>query len=240
MKQRLPYREGNLVVIYDAHIVENHYRRNRLQKKAGYLFLTLFFLSTTFLIWPVITAKNFHHKIQITDSAITLKSPAPEEINNFNLSNWLSQRGIISIPDNNFSLIISKININTKVIPSVDLADKDATQKALKEGVVQAKDSSYPGQPGTISIFGHSTNSLWNIKLYNAIFYSLKDIEEGDEIIIIYKDNPFIYRVKEKKIVGANDLRYLISLWGEEKLILSTCWPPGTTWKRLLIIAIRT
>jgi len=240
MKQRLPYREGNLVVIYDAHIVENHYRRNRLQKKAGYLFLTLFFLSTTFLIWPVITAKNFHHKIQITDSAITSKSSAPEEINNFNLSNWLSQKGIISIPDNNFSLIISKININTKVIPSVDLADKDATQKALKEGVVQAKDSSYPGQPGTISIFGHSTNSLWNIKLYNAIFYSLKDIEEGDEIIIIYKDNPFIYRVKEKKIVGADDLRYLISLWGEEKLILSTCWPPGTTWKRLLIIAIRT
>ena len=192
------------------------------------------------MIWPVITAKNFHHKIQITDSAITSKSPAPEEINNFNLSNWLSQKGIISIPDNNFSLIISKININTKVIPSVDLADKDATQKALKEGVVQAKDSSYPGQPGTISIFGHSTNSLWNIKLYNAIFYSLKDIEEGDEIIIIYKDNPFIYRVKEKKIVGADDLRYLISLWGEEKLILSTCWPPGTTWKRLLIIAIRT
>ena len=238
--QQLPYREGNLVVIYDAHIVENHHRRNKLQKKAGYLFLTLFFLSTTFLVWPVIAAKNFHHKIQITDSAITSKSPAPEKTNSFDLSNWLSQRGIVSIPDNNFSLIIPQININTKVIPSVDLADQGAVKEALKTGVVQARDSSSPGQPGTISIFGHSTNSLWNIKLYNAIFYSLKEVKKGDEIIIIYKGKPFIYQVEKKEIVSADDLQYLVNPWGEEKLMLFTCWPPGTTWKRLLIIAIRT
>ena len=154
---------------------------------------------------------------------------------------WASnKKGITSIPDNNFSLIIPQIDINTKVIPLVDLADENATQKALKTGVVQAKGSSSPGQLGTIYIFGHSTDSPWHIKLYNAIFYPLKDVEEGSEIIIIYEGNPFIYQVEEKKIISANDLQYLTNPSEKEKLILLTCWPPGTTLKRLLIVAIRT
>ena len=237
---QLPYRDGNLIVIYDAHIIKKHQKTTNLQKKVGYLFLTLFFLGTTLLVWPVVAAKNSQPKIQIADSAITPKSPALQETNNFNLSIWLNQREIAFIPDKNFSLIIPKININAKVIPSIDLADKNTTQKALGEGVVQAKGSSFPGQQGTISIFGHSTNSPWNIKLYNAIFYSLKDLEKNNEIIIIYKGSPFIYQVEGKKIVGADDLQHLASPSGKEKLILFTCWPPGTTWKRLLIIAVRT
>ena len=65
-------------------------------------------------------------------------------------------------------------------------------------------------------------------------------MEKGDEIVIIYKGKPFIYRVEEKKIVSASNFQYLTNPLEKEKLILLTCWPPGTTWKRLLIIAIRT
>jgi len=239
--QQLPYRDGNLIIIYDARIVENYYKRNSLWKKIGYFFLVLFFLSTTFLILPVAAAKNSRPKIQTTNSIVTSKKlEPPKETNSFNLENWLNQRGIASIPDNNFSLIIPQVNINTKIIPSVDLTDKNATQKALKVGVVQAKGSSSPGQQGTIYIFGHSTDSIWHIKLYNAIFYPLKDIERGNEIVVIYKGKPFIYRVEEKKIVDADDLQSLADPLEKEKLILVTCWPPGTTWKRLLVIAIRT
>ena len=238
--KQLPYRDGNLVVIYDARVVENYYKRNSLWKKIGYFFLVLFFLSTTFLILPVAAAKNSHPKIQTTSSMVTSEKLKLQKTNSFNLEDWLNQRGITSIPNNNFSLIIPKININTEVIPSVNLADKNATQKALKSSVIQAKSSSSPGQPGTTYIFGHSTNSPWNIKLYNAIFYSLKDIEKGNEIVVIYKGKPFIYQVEEKKIVSAGDFQYLTNPLGEEKLVLLTCWPPGTTWKRLLVIAIRT
>jgi len=239
-RKQIPYRDGNLVVIYDAHILKNHQQRKIFQKKAGYLFLALFFLSTTFLIWPVAAAKNSHPKIQTTNSATLSKKLEFKKTNSFKLKNWLNQRGIASIPNNNFSLIIPQININTQVIPSVDLADKNAIKEALKTGVAQAKGGAFPGQRGTTYIFGHSTDSFWNIKLYNAIFYSLKDIKEGDEIIIIYKGNPFIYKVEKEKIVGADDFQYLINPLEKEKLVLITCWPPGTTWKRLLIIAIRT
>ena len=239
MKQQLPYRDGNLVVIYDARIIKNHHKKNDFKKKIGYFCLTLFLFGTSSLIWPIIEAKNSHQPPKTTISTAKNISKNQEQANNFDLPNWLNQKGIPSIPDNNFSLIIPQININTKVIPFVNLADKNATQKALKAGAVQAKGSSSPGQQGTIYIFGHSTDSPWHIKLYNAIFYPLKDMEQGDEIIIIYKGNPFIYQVEEKKIVGADDLQYLANPLGKEKLVLLTCWPPGTTWKRLLIIAIR-
>ncbi len=238
--QQLPYRDGHLVVIYDTRIIENHYKKNSFKKKIGYFCLILNLVSLSLIAQPIIAAKNYHQSPKTTVSTAKNISENQEQSNNFDLTSWLNQRGIASIPDDNFSLIIPQININTKVIPLVDLADENATQKALKTGVVQAKGSSSPGQPGTIYIFGHSTDSPWNIKLYNAIFYPLKDIEEGSEIIIIYKGNPFIYQVEEKKIINANDLQYLANPSEKEKLILLTCWPPGTTLKRLLIVAIRT
>jgi len=233
--QQLPYREGNLVVIYDARIIKNHHKRNYLKKKIGYFCLALSIIGSSLIVQPIIAAKKSRKPPKTTIS--TTKT---DNTDNFNLTNWLNQKGIPSIPDNNFSLIIPKININTKVISSVDLADKNATQKALKTGVVQAKGSSSPGQPGATYIFGHSTDSPWHIKLYNAIFYPLKDIQKGSEIIIIFKGKPFIYQVEEKKIVSAGNFQYFTNPLEKEKLILLTCWPPGTTWKRLLIIAIRT
>jgi len=238
--QQLPYRDGGLVIIYDAHVVENHHKKNNLKKKIGYFCLTLFLLGASSLIWPVIKAKNFHQPSETTASIAKNISENQKQTDSFDLANWLNQREITSIPDKNFSLIIPSININTRVVPSVDLTDKNATKEALKTGVVQAKDGAFPGQRGTIYIFGHSTNSPWNIKLYNAIFYPLKNLEKGDEIIIIYKGKPFIYQTKEKKIISTDNLQYLSNPLEKEKLILVTCWPPGTTWKRLLIIAIRT
>jgi len=177
--KQIPYRNGNLVVIYDARIIENHHKKNNLKKKIGYFCLTLFLLGASSLIWPVIKAKNFRQPPETTALIAKDISENQKQTDNFDLANWLNQRGIASIPDNNFSLIIPQININTKVIPSVNLADKNAVKEALKTGVVQAKGGAFPGQKGTTYIFGHSTDSLWNIKLYNAIFYSLKDVQSS-------------------------------------------------------------
>jgi len=230
--QQLPYRDGNLVVIYDANVIKHYHKKNKLQKKIGYFCLVLSLIGSSLIVQPIIAAKNSRQPPKTT--ALT------KQTDNFDLTNWLNQKGIVSVSDNNFSLIIPRININTRVIPSINLTDKNAVKEALKIGAVQAKGSAFPGQKGTIYIFGHSTNSPWNIKLYNAIFYSLKDIKEGDEIIIIYKGNPFIYRTEKKKIISTDNIQYLANSLEKEKLILVTCWPPGTTWKRLLIIAMRT
>jgi len=245
MNQSLPYRDGHLLVIYDAQVFENFRRKRSHQRKVSYFFLTIFFLSTALLVWPVVAAKAFSARDQNNNlSFVSQREESQEEQqnsaeNSFNLDDWLNQKNIFSVPDKNFSIIIPQLGINAKVVAAVDLSDEEAMQKALKEGVIQAQGGASPGQGGTTYIFGHSTDSPLHIELYNAIFYPLKDIKENEEVIVIYKGRPYTYKVEEKKIIAADNIQYLTNFSGEEKLVLLTCWPPGTTIKRLLIIATR-
>jgi LPXTG-site transpeptidase (sortase) family protein len=135
-----------------------------------------------------------------------------------------------------FAVVIPKIKAYSNIIPQVPVNDKDKYMDALKIGVAQAKDSSFPGQGSTIYLFSHSTDSVINVKKYNAVFYDLKNLEIGDEIIVYYNHKKYIYQVAQKEIISPKDTSWL-SPRDEETLILQTCYPPGTTWKRLLILA---
>ena len=144
---------------------------------------------------------------------------------------------ILKPVDPEFSVIIPKLSINSKVIPNVDVSDKKAYEPALKQGAAHAKGTYFPGEKGTTFIFAHSTNYEWFVARYNAIFYLLKDLEVDDQVHLVYKNTVYPYKVVEKKIVGARDIEYLTPHKGREELILQTCYLPGTTEKRLLIIA---
>lgn len=76
-----------------------------------------------------------------------------------------------------------------------------------------------------------------NFSRYNAVFYLLDKLEAGDRIEIYYKGNYYHYAMEKKEVLEASDLRYFIPQYQEERLILQTCWPPGTTKKRLVVIA---
>ena len=94
-----------------------------------------------------------------------------------------------------------------------------------------------PGENGSIYIFGHSTNYLWNLTNFQSVFYLLKELEAGDEINIFYQGERYTYQVTEKKNVSPTNLDYLQPTLDKEKVVLQTCWPPGTTWRRLLVLA---
>jgi LPXTG-site transpeptidase (sortase) family protein len=138
-----------------------------------------------------------------------------------------------------FSVVIPSIKAYSNVIPNVDPFNKEEYTKALKEGVAHAKGTFFPSQGKTIYLFAHSTDSPVNITRFNAVFYSLKDLENGDPIVVYYKNHKFVYEVVDKVIVSAKDISWLNSDQDGETLILQTCYPPGTTWKRLLVIAKR-
>lgn len=142
------------------------------------------------------------------------------------------------IPVNtDFGLIVPTVGINTNVIPGVNPSSKTDYFAALKEGVAHASTSFYPNENGTVYLFSHSTNYEWFIKDLNAVFYYLKNIKEGDYVVVMYLGSRYTYAIREKKIVGAGEVAYLKPQAGERTLILQTCWPPGTYYKRMLIFA---
>lgn len=141
--------------------------------------------------------------------------------------------------ETDFSIVIPKISAATKVVPNVDPANEEEYRNALKSGVAHAKGSSFPGGNGTIYLFAHSTNTLANVAVYNAVFYELKVLEPGDKVIIFFAGQKYTYQVLEQKVIEANDVSWLTDQSEEnsQKLVLQTCWPPGTSLKRLIVVA---
>jgi len=136
-----------------------------------------------------------------------------------------------------FSLSIPKIGAATNIVANVDTNNEDEYFNALKEGVAHAKGTFFPGQGKTIYLFAHSTDSPLNIVAYNAVFYQLAKLDSGDKITVYFANKKYVYQMSDKKVVGANEVAWLVRDFGGEKLILQTCTPPGTTWKRLLVFA---
>ncbi|MBU2577363.1 sortase [Patescibacteria group bacterium] len=141
--------------------------------------------------------------------------------------------------DTDFSIVIPKISATSKIIANVDPADENIYKAALKNGVAHAKGTKFPGSKGTIYLFAHSTNTLVNVSRYNAVFYLVKELEPGDQIIIFFAGLKYSYQVTEKIITTPEDLSLIKDGSSSERLILQTCWPPGTTIKRLVVVAKR-
>lgn len=144
---------------------------------------------------------------------------------------------MITPADNTFSVIIPKIGVNAPVIPSVNPAEPNQYLEALKRGVAHASTSYFPDQDGTVYLFSHSTNYDWFVKDLNAVFYLLKNLNTGDTIVLVYKGKVYTYRLTEKRVVTASQVSYMVGQTGTHRLILQTCWPPGSTAERLLLFA---
>jgi LPXTG-site transpeptidase (sortase) family protein len=141
--------------------------------------------------------------------------------------------------DTDFSILIPKIGATAKIFPNVDPSDENQFLPILMKGVAHAAGSVFPGMNGNIYLFAHSTDNFWDVGRYNAVFYLLKDLKRGDEVVIFYQNQRYNYVVTGSKIVDPSDVSYLVnSQSGNKKqLILQTCWPPGTTFQRLLVFA---
>lgn len=147
---------------------------------------------------------------------------------------------VLSPSDINFSILIPKIGASAKVFSNVDPANPDQYLPILQEGIAHAKGTVFPGVPGNTYLFAHSTDNFWDVGRYNAVFYLLKDLVPGDQIIVFFQGKRYDYTVYDTKIVDDSDVSYIVHSQdpnSPQQLVLQTCWPPGTSWKRLLVIA---
>jgi len=143
--------------------------------------------------------------------------------------------------DATYKIIIPKIQAEADVRENVSPFDQAEYNRVLKENVVAQASGSFPPGSGvgrSTYIFAHSTNAGPSSVRNNAVFYLLGKLEVDDQIVINYHGNHKNYRVYEKKVVKPNVLDFLT--YGDptrEVLILQTCWPIGTDWNRLLVLA---
>jgi sortase A len=144
---------------------------------------------------------------------------------------------IVEPVNTDFGIVIEKINANAPIVADVDPFDKDQYDRALKQGVGHADGTRYPGENGNVYLFAHNTLNAWDIPKYNAVFFLLHNLDVGDRITTYFKGNRFDYIVFDKTIHKPNDLEPLQAEYTEPVLSLQTCWPPGTTWQRLVVRA---
>lgn len=147
-----------------------------------------------------------------------------------------TQESLIPI-DRDFGVVIPKLGANARIIANVDPYDSKIYQAALARGVAHARGTVFPGQPGSIFLFSHSSADFYRATQFNSVFYLINKLEPGDPIDLYYKGEKYTYRVTTKKIVEASAVSYLSGRGNGKMLILMTCWPPGTTLKRLLVFA---
>jgi LPXTG-site transpeptidase (sortase) family protein len=141
--------------------------------------------------------------------------------------------------DPNFSVYVPKIDARGNIVANVDPSNEAEYTEVLKDAVAHTQGTFFPGQNKLIYLFSHSTDSSLNAIKYNAVFYLLGELEKGDTIIIYFSGKRYVYGVREKVIASSSDTSYLTKNYDKETLILQTCYPPGTSFKRLLIIADR-
>ena len=142
-------------------------------------------------------------------------------------------------PDTEFSIVIPKIGASARVFPNVDPTNEAEFLPILLKGVAHAKGTVFPGTKGTTYFFAHSTDNFWDVGRYNAVFYLLKDLNVGDDIIVYFHNQRYDYVVEGEKLVDPSDTSAITNSHNTpEQLVLQTCWPPGTALKRLLVYAL--
>lgn len=164
------------------------------------------------------------------------RAPIKHEIT-YIRSTMSRDKGALTPPNTEFAIMIPKIGATAGIVQGVNPYNSVIYQRALTQGIAHAEGTGVPGGGKNIFLFAHSSEDLLTATRFNSVFYLLHHLESGDEIKIWYQDLEHKYLVTESKLVAPDDISYLTKQTDQETLTLMTCWPPGTTLKRLIVIA---
>ncbi len=198
--------------------VEQKPRHSSLKLASFFTKLGISFIATSLLLFILI-----FYPVVVAELSYILNRPNPDV-------------QVITPIDNEFGIVIPKIGANAHVISDVNPFDEKIYQYALTKGVAHAAGTVYPGGVGNVFLFAHSSVDFYIANRYNSIFYLLNKMKKGDAVYLFYRGKEFKYITTETKIVDANGVKYLYGSGTGNTVTLMTCWPAGTTLKRLLVI----
>jgi len=130
----------------------------------------------------------------------------------------------------NGKMIKSQGKIFIPTIKMVENLLEGVDRTNLDYGISHYSASPWPGMKGNIVLTGH------NFFGQSPLFSLINRVKPNDKVIIHYKGKRYVYKITFMKIIDSNNLsRYESSKTNQ--LTLITCYPPGYTLKRLIIIA---
>lgn len=161
---------------------------------------------------------------------------------------------IITVPNAVVSseprVIIPKLNIEAPVVYDVQFIAPGETeddfenriQESLEGGVVHYPTSQKPGEAGqgfnsNTVIVGHSSNNIFSRGDYKFAFMQLRELVDGDIIMLNYEGKQYVYKVYEKKVVKPTEVSILGAASRPNSVTLITCDPPGFNINRMVIVA---
>ncbi|HEX3095789.1 MAG TPA: sortase [Patescibacteria group bacterium] len=158
-------------------------------------------------------------------------NPTPTTTANLNPNNDINQNipGKIDIPS---------VKVSVPLTWTKDVKDFD---NDLKKGTVHYPGTVLPGQLGTAYISGHSSGYIWDHSAYKQIFAVLGQVKDGDSFTITVTLNSgkqaiYHYVVSSRGEFQADDQAQFANT-ADSVVALSTCWPVGTTARRLVLFA---
>ncbi|GAB4219495.1 MAG: hypothetical protein Fur009_5920 [Candidatus Microgenomates bacterium] len=247
MKNATKLSKKHLIRHHIRKITSSEYFRVLILRTLGnfLLFSSIFMILKT--AYPVIKEEAKYNFNKIINKKYLVQSQKDiVKIENLQIKKGLlartfkfNQVEVLRPVDPEFSIVIPKVGANAKVLPNIDASNEKIYLDALNHGVAHTLGTAFPGEGGHIFLFAHSTDYFWNVSTYNAIFYLLYKLEKGDEIDLFYKGQRYVYKVIGSEVVDPSQVQYLTRKTNREFLTLQTCWPPGTTLKRLLVFAVR-
>lgn len=173
----------------------------------------------------ILTENSFQDLIQATTDSI-------KGVDYSNAKNWYPniEQAKTDVAVTHYSMSIPKLGLIDSYVSTVD--------NNLSEHLVQYGGTAVPPSRGTAVIFGHSTlPQLYKKDDYDTIFAYAHTLQVGDEINLSVSNLKYSYKIYNITVTSPLDTSVFEQNFDDNYLVLVTCTPPGTTWKRLLIRA---
>jgi len=215
----------------------------------SFLPLILIILGLTIISWvgyPIISFELFQSPkftslvrpipdeviVQAMENEEKVLAAETEKVDYTKASNWFPQKPpeVTEAQEKQYTLSIPKLGIENIL---VTIGGED-----LNHSLVHYGGTALPGDWGKAVVFGHSVlPAFFNPQNYKTIFSTLPELEKKDQILINYDGIIYTYEVFDLRVVPADDISVLEQKYDSSYLSLVTCVPPGTYWKRLIVMA---
>lgn len=125
-------------------------------------------------------------------------------------------------------------------VPAVGIRaaiESNVSKSSLAAGAGHYPGTGWPGQGRTIGLAGHDVTYV-PAAAGGHVFHRLIAAKVGERVYIHWRGRVFVYRITARHVVRPTDVAVLKDV-GYERLVMTTCYPPGSASFRLVTVARR-